>query len=83
MRSGMAIVLIILTTYVATLIYLNIKVKPDSKQLSPHLEVARKALSLPGNLIFLVLVTIATECLFLFGRYVLHLLGYAEHPFLN
>ncbi|MGE0886393.1 MAG: hypothetical protein AB7P14_22895 [Blastocatellales bacterium] len=77
----MAIFLIILTIYVATLIYLNIKIKPDSKQLPAHLEVGRKILSLPGNLLFLVLTAIATECLFLFGRYVLYLLGYAEHPF--
>lgn len=77
----MVIFLIILTIYVAALIYLNIKVKPDSKQLPANLEVGRKILSLPRNLLFLVLIAIATESLFLFGRYVLYLLGYTEHPF--
>ena len=75
--------LMVLGVYIATLIYLNFKIKPDGEKLPAELELARKAMTATGRLIHLLLLTLGFTALWLTGQYLLHLLGYADHPFPN
>jgi hypothetical protein len=77
----MTIFLITLGIYITALIYLNIKVNPNNKQLPARLEVLRKSMTSIGKLIFLILLSLAFTAIWLTVQYLLHLLGYAEHPF--
>jgi hypothetical protein len=77
----MSTFLIVLAVYMTTLLYLNAKLNPDGKQVPAHLEAARKILYWPGRVFHLILLGAVAACLRMLGQYVLHLLGYAEHPF--